>query len=410
MKVAVITSPIINLSHTFFSDYHDLLGGLANFNDLFLVGSTDSTSYTRDCLFFRYSYKDNTLKHFFESRYSIIASNVIPGYRFVRSRLSSSGDRAMAKHISAFIEKHNVDVVYSFPWYPESYLTAVKQTGKPLVVEFMEDQICFRYGGLARIISKEHAIKEAGRGYVWLKSIIGIADHIIVPSVVFKERLIRFGAIENKVSVVPVCTHPLCSKNPDEVRLRFNIPVQKKVIYYLGSLSWYHDLRNLLRAINEIKRNDIVLIVSGGWKGALQKYASVLEKSNTQVIYTGVISNEDLDNFLALADVCVGTYEFDYPCGFFPGTIVRYMLAGKPIVATDLPEIREMFRGSYAGLLVKQGSYRQIAKALEFLLDNENECFSLGTKAQEIAYNTYLWKHHSEQVNQIIKNVVNAVG
>jgi glycosyltransferase involved in cell wall biosynthesis len=377
---------------------------------LFLIGSTRKAAYARECLLFEYSLKNRLLKQTFESRFSIIANNVLPGYGFLRSRLSLSGDRAIGKHISKFLTENKVDLVYSFPWYPESYLSAVKRTGKPLVVAFMEDQICFRYGGLTRIIPKKHACKEAERGYAWLRHVIDMADHIVVPSSVFRDRLEKLGADMDNISVVPVCTHPLISERPEIVRARWKISPETKVIYYLGSISWYHDLKSVLDALNETKRKDIVLIISGGWKGSFKKYAPLIEKIKTKVIYTGIVSSEDLDQYLALADVCVGAYEFEYPCGFFPATVVRYMLAGKAIIATDLPEIREMFKGSEAGLLVRQNDSQQIAKAIDFLLDNEKERTALGATAQKIAGSNYLWAHHTVQVNKVFEKVLRRHG
>ena len=82
------------------------------------------------------------------------------------------------------------------------------------------------------------------------------------------------------------------------------------------------------------------------------------------------------------------------------------MLAGKAIVATDTPEIREMFKNREAGILVPQGNTRVLAQALDCLAEDGQERLRLGSLAREIAENNYLIKHHTERLTKVFREVI----
>jgi glycosyltransferase involved in cell wall biosynthesis len=81
------------------------------------------------------------------------------------------------------------------------------------------------------------------------------------------------------------------------------------------------------------------------------------------------------------------------------------MLAGKAVVATDLPEIREMFKGRPAGILVPQKDPKALAEALDYLAENDDERSRLGMIAKEIAEHNYLTKHHTDQLLKVFEEI-----
>jgi len=56
--------------------------------------------------------------------------------------------------------------------------------------------------------------------------------------------------------------------------------------------------------------------------------------------------------------------------GCCPLKIVESMACGTPVVASDLPAVRELIDSGSDGMLVSPGSPRSLAAALESLLDN----------------------------------------
>jgi len=316
-------------------------------------------------------------------------------------------DDFVAKKAIKCSKVNGVNLIYALPTYPESYLTRIQiQLRKPLLLEFWEDQIAFLCDYLSSKGLKGGKLdQEITEGYNWLKFTCHLASHIVVPTSVLKERLVGLGLSKDKISIVPVCSDPFIPLDGKEIRDKHRLG-NTRILFYLGSLSLYHDIGTVLRALNELTINDISLIIAGGWRGPTKTLKKSLTNPNVKVVYTGRLDEKELREDISVADLCIASYRFRFPSGFFPQTVIRFMLAGKPIIATDLPEIREMFRGKEAGILVPQGDPLALAQCIELLLSNKNMRVKLGNTARNLAESNYLWHVHNERLQEIIQRII----
>ena len=412
MKIGVLASPAISLSNVFFYDYHQLMRDLSFRHEIYLVGSVvKMPAYVEACLCLpplisRTNFNFLGFLGYLRSHklFKITGQKfVISAY--IRRLLEIKFDDIMKDSAIIFFTKNDIDILYAFPFYPDLYPTEVAKALRiPLILEFWEDQICFNYeSDLSKGLSAGASLKERMRGYFWLRKIVEPAEHVIVPSRVLEKRLASLGADDEKISRIPVCTHPFLQRNPDYIKF-FHKLRKRKIVYYLGSMSPWHDLKCLIMAMGNLNYEDVVLIISGGSKYTFKKLDKYIKRIDKPVFYTGKLSPDEADYYISAADVCVAPYKLTYPSGFFPGAIVRYMLAGKAIVATNLPEIREMFKGLKAGILVRQNAPDEMARAIDFLLENDEEHYKIGEVTRRIAENNYLWKHHTEKLERILKH------
>lgn len=406
MRIGILASPRIKLDHIFYRDYHYCFHGLTRWNKIYLIGNFHNTPiYSGQC-FSLSNVRLGILQLAGQNRYTLYLSHKLKLLSYMRTLSEERYNKIIQELSSKFFLRNNVDIVYAFPQYSEYYclVEITKKLGKRLVVEFWEDPICHTFCEyISTGMPLETALMERERGYDWLKKVAAIADRVIVPTNVLKKRITTLEIDEKKISIVPVCSHPLTPRG-SSVQSLYNTG-EKKIIFYLGSLSAYHDLESLLKAMNKIKSKEAILIVAGGWKKAFKKFEKYINELKMPVIYTGKINSMELEYYLSCANICVATYSFPYPSGFFPATLIRYMLAGKAIVATDLPEIREMFKGSKAGLLVQQNDANELALAIDFLLENYEYGIKMGTTAKKIAENNYLWKHHTKELLSIFDSL-----
>ena len=210
--------------------------------------------------------------------------------------------------------------------------------------------------------------------------------------------------------MVPVCVNPSPGSTPNMIskkqiiHKKHGLKINDKIVFHIGSASPWHDLNTLVKSTLYIK-SKIILIIAGGGQD-LQYHFQNTPKGKVKIIFTGKLQPKELDKYLSAADICVAPYSLHGDSGFFPANVVRYMLAGKAVVATDLPEIREMFKGVQAGILVKQGDAKALAEAIEYLAENDNERFKMGKMGKEIAENNYLTRHHTDQLVRIFKEIL----
>ena len=403
LKIGTVISPKYDLTSIFFLDYHRVLEDLHRCCHILLAGNIVSKPSYADALL---SLKPQWLSMFLHNRYTIPLSNLLSFFGYVRQGLEAAHDKYVFKNLATFFKKQKPDMLYLFPRYPDSYhIKLYEELSTKIVVEFWEDQIEHLCEGLETSrISRRYSALEKARGHKWVEYTIQKSDWIIVPTTVLKQRLISLGGIADRISVVPVCQDPIVPRNPSYVRRKHGLRTEK-VLLYLGSLVTYHDLKTLLLALNRVKSSDIALLIAGGRENVVNKYRKLMRNKDVRVVYVGRPKPSELQYYISAADICLGIYKFAEPSGFFPATVIKYMLAGKAIVATDLPEVREMFKGLKAGLLVQQNDANELASAIDFLLENYEEGIKMGTTAQKIAENNYLWKHHTRALVNIFDSL-----
>jgi glycosyltransferase involved in cell wall biosynthesis len=347
----------------------------------------------------------NKLPLAWNNRYATFFSTIYPVEK-LRGRLDLFSDTLYSRGCLDYVSCSKVDAIYSFPWPFDRYVvTWARKLSKPLIIEMWEDYASFAYLTLTSLgLPQSTVAQEVRRYYKWMLDVAEGADRVIVPTRVFANRLQELGVEGNKVRVIPVCVDPSPPSSLQHIKEKHALKDEEKVIFHIGSLAPWHDLSTLMRSIQQVKSKS-VFIIAGGRNRELEKQAKRCSPS-ARVIFTGRLEPSEVGSYLALADICVALYRFPQPSGFFPAKVVRYMLAGRAIVATDTPEIREMFRDKEAGILVPQEDFEALAHALDRLADDSQERLKLGSIAKEIAQNSYQTQHHTEQLTEVFREVM----
>ena len=85
----------------------------------------------------------------------------------------------------------------------------------------------------------------------------------------------------------------------------------------------------------------------------------------------------------------------------------EYMAAGRPIVASGLPAIREILRDGENAVLVPAGDPTAIAGAIQRLIDDRQLAERLATTAHREA-SSYTWGRRAEQLEALLARVIAA--
>jgi glycosyltransferase involved in cell wall biosynthesis len=157
-----------------------------------------------------------------------------------------------------------------------------------------------------------------------------------------------------------------------------------RYILFLGHMSPYKGLPMILEAFKNLrKRMDVKLVIAGdehpNFRGYMKRFKS---KHSRDIEYTGYVEEEDLPILVSGASIVV----LPYLTG--TGTSGVFHLAcafGKAIVASDLPEIRELTEEGAAASLVKPGDTKALEKAIERLLDSDALACEMGEHNRRFA-------------------------
>ena len=214
------------------------------------------------------------------------------------------------------------------------------------------------------------------------KLAFGIADVIVANSEGVKNYLISNGVKEEKIEVVynGIDLERLQPRetNREAICDSLGLPTRKDLRFVTMIANLRHEVKNqemLLRAARTVKEEypdaHFVFAGEGERKDLLKKMALEFGVSET----THFIGRcESVPELLSISYVCVLT---SFSEGF-SNSILEYMAAGKPVIATDVGGASEAVDPGKTGYLVDSGDDETLAERLRELLLSRETAVSLG--------------------------------
>jgi glycosyltransferase involved in cell wall biosynthesis len=193
------------------------------------------------------------------------------------------------------------------------------------------------------------------------------------------------------------------------VREALEGPRAEPVVAYAGHLYAWKGVDVLLEALAHVSKAR-GLIVGGHAKepdlARLKALAARLGIGD-RVTFTGMVDPARVSRFLRQADVlalpnpasAIST-RFTSPLKLF-----EYMAAGRPIVASDLPSIREVLHHELDALLVAPGDPAAMAAAIERLITDPALSARLAAAALAAAP-AYSWDRRAERLEALLNEMV----
>lgn len=219
------------------------------------------------------------------------------------------------------------------------------------------------------------------------------AQHIITITQGLKDFYVAHGVSSDKISVVhdgvdlEQFSHP---ESKEASRRRLGLPSSAKIALYVGRLDGWKGSNTFLGAASLLPETLFVVI------GGDAPHVTQLSERYPNVCFLGARPYKELANNMAAADVLVlpntGTDEisvrFTSPLKLF-----AYMTSGIPIVASDLPSIREVVDET-AAYLVPPDDAAALAHGISEALAGGNE----RAQVARSRVTEYSWKRRAERV------------
>jgi phosphatidylinositol alpha-mannosyltransferase len=170
-------------------------------------------------------------------------------------------------------------------------------------------------------------------------------------------------------------------------------------ILFVGRLEYRKGLGYLLRAYEQLKPlyPNLRLIIAGD--GPLRRwYGNFLaRKQLPDVIMAGYVPADQLPDYYASCDIFCSPATGDESFGI---VLLEAMAAGRPIVATNIDGFRGVVSHGREALLVDRKSKRQLAYALETLINGPQIRQQLARAGQQTVQQ-YDWEHVVDQVTDV---------
>lgn len=269
--------------------------------------------------------------------------------------------------------------------YPEMYESAAQFSDRTLTTRLLKNP-------------------QIARNYE--KKVIATVDHILVMIQESKDRLTAMGVDENKISIVsntpPIDKFKGATHQHQGTQLR---------IVYVGFLSKLRGLDLLIKgAAQYIKKQGsadairIDIIGKGAQKERLIALSNQLGISESVKIH-GWLDHDEVDKLMASANVGALTYRV---CGHWnhtiPNKIFDYMLAGLPVLATEVIPIARILNETNSGVVCRDLDPNDIAEKMLHLRDPKIRGV-LGENGRAAIESEYNWENDTRVLNETIEHI-----
>ncbi|OQA71153.1 MAG: GDP-mannose-dependent alpha-mannosyltransferase [Parcubacteria group bacterium ADurb.Bin247] len=236
--------------------------------------------------------------------------------------------------IKEIIKRFNPDIYWlnTIAWTINPFEIAMLETDKPKVVT---------YHTLLEDYGKIYA-GEAGAIAMKLKSelICNRVDAIIVPSKTIRDKLYDYGVIK-PIHVIPTgISFAKRSYGKQELKKRFNIPKNSKVLLYVGRISKEKNIEFLLDILKRLQNKiNCKLLIIG--MGDIDQYKNIAKTKEVlkNTIFVGEMPKKEIEKIYGACDVFVFASQTETQ-----GIVIgEAMASGLPVVILDSKISKEVY-------------------------------------------------------------------
>ena len=182
-----------------------------------------------------------------------------------------------------------------------------------------------------------------------------------------------------------------------------NIDEKKNNIVYAGILSAGRGIREIVEAMRYVNNNvKLFLIGSATTPQFEQELCNII---TDKVDLVGKIDYEEIPNFINVSKIGLICFHSEpNNIGALSGRnnkLYEYMAGGLAIIASNFPEWRAIVEGNNIGITVNPENPKEIAEAINYLMDNPCITRKMGENGIKLTRNKYNWEIEKEKLLRV---------
>lgn len=260
----------------------------------------------------------------------------------------------------------DVVVLYAVPTSGWQTVRIAKKAGVPVVFRALDVSHLIRKGLTSQLV------KLAER-YVYRRATVISANNLFLGDYVTNLGKRIDSAI---VNFPPLDLDHFASKDRRQMRINMSIDQDSFVTTYMGSLFSFSGLLQVVSDFSKLSEtSDRLLIIGGGEiENELKKSVKELKVEN-RVIFTGVISYDDLPGYLSISDTLINPFESTLVTNLaLPHKVLQYLAIGIPTISTKLSGLCESL-GNSAGIYWVDSPDKIVEKCMQVKQQSNEEKF-----------------------------------
>ncbi|MGC5324933.1 glycosyltransferase family 4 protein [Brevibacillus sp. SYSU BS000544] len=221
-------------------------------------------------------------------------------------------------------------------------------------------------------------------------------DTIVTATPYIQERFLRIGA-----KSVNINNYPFLEE--------FNLPTvnwaeKENIVCYVGGINEIRGVHEMVRAIGQTNAQ----LAIGGLFSSEADYQKAIHLDGwSQVKELGQLHrNEVSDLFNKSRAGLVIFHPEENHINAQPNKMFEYMSAGLPVIASNFPLWREIIEGNQCGICVDPLNPREIADAINWIMEHPEKSKEMGLKGRRAIENRYNWETEQKNLVQLYKELV----
>jgi len=235
----------------------------------------------------------------------------------------------------------------------------------------------------------------------WLRKIYACTDAIIALTDQEKEQISQWGIDYERIHVISA--GPLVREDGDPDRFRRKHDIAGPIILFIARKERYKGCVALLQAAPLVwERFPTTSFVFIG-----PQYSETVpyfrEFTDSRIINLDSVDDQEKADALAACDMlCVPSTEEALGMVYLEAWIYS-----KPVIACDIPAVRELVTSGVDGLLVsKKQEPQEVAAAINHLLNDPSLRERMGAKGRQKAQGRYSWQYIADAMMQLYDDLV----
>lgn len=258
---------------------------------------------------------------------------------------------------------------------------------------------------LRQLLTRKQRVKQKLQDrFVRLHSLF--VDCYLVPGKKTYEYYEKIGINLKKCYIVRNASEIVNNDFKYDIRLKYGIPTNAKIILYFGRVIKLKGLDLLIKAFRRIKSNNAILLICGDGDYLIECKEYAEDCSIKNIVFAGNIQPNYRQYYFEQSNI------FVLPNRFYKGndawglSLNEAMQYGKPVIASEATGAAyDLIVNGENGFIIKNEDVDELAKALKLILEDEDLEKRMGNRSLEIIKN-YSYKIQAELMVDAMKKTM----
>lgn len=234
----------------------------------------------------------------------------------------------------------------------------------------------------------------------WLayeKKYANLADGLIVVAPEMQERLRKRGVENENTIIVPNTS----KKDTFQILKEIEPDPEFLTMLYTGGLTRHRGVQVVIEGLRQMKLHEnfrFWIVGSGRFEQELRDLVKKAGLEN-QVEFFGWQPQEKVFEFIMKSDITLIPHlKSEHTDNTSPNKIFHYMLAQKPVLASDCNYLKRILNAANCGLIYQNNSSEDFARQLKEMIDSPDKRKIWGENGLKAVKNEYNWELTSRQL------------